>query len=54
MKLTNSDIGGFIDLWEDETGKTITMEQAQEYAENLLGLVQIVVEPQLHKREEPP
>ncbi|MDP6575775.1 MAG: hypothetical protein QF755_04790 [Candidatus Peribacteraceae bacterium] len=54
MKLTDSDIGQFRDLWKKETGKTITMEQAREYAENLLGLVQIVVEPQLHKREEPP
>lgn len=54
MKLTDKDIVGFSELWEREMGKPITNEQAREYAENLLGLVQIVIEPQLHNREEPP
>lgn len=54
MKLTDSDIGQFRDLWRKEMGKTINVEQAREYAENLLGLVQIVLEPEITKREEPP
>lgn len=54
MKLTDKDIVGFAELWEREIGTPITDQQAREYAENLLGLVQIVVEPQPHKHEEPP
>lgn len=52
--LTASDIGEFRDLWKRETGQTITEEQARDYAENLLGLVRMVVDPSIPKHEEPP
>lgn len=53
MKLTDKDIVGFAELWEREIGTPITNEQAREYAQNLLGLVQIVIDP-ARPKEEPP
>ena len=53
MRLTDTDINGFVDLWKKETGKTISRDQAQDYAQNLLGLVQIVIDP-ARTKEEPP
>jgi hypothetical protein len=54
MKLTDADIGSFRDLWKKETGTVISDDQARQYAQSLLGLVQIVAEKPIQRSEEPP
>lgn len=54
MKLTDTDIGQFRELWHKETGQNISDEVAREYAEDVLGLVAIVMEPFCKPREEKP
>jgi len=45
MRLADSAIGEFCDLWEKEFGQKITNEQAKEYAESLLDVMQFVLDP---------
>ena len=52
--LSNFDIGEFRALWLKETGQSISTEQAQKYAENLLGIVQLLAESHVSQKEEPP
>ena len=52
--LTDQDIGEFRELWRKETGQEIPPETAREYAEDILGIVSIVVEPLIKPREEKP
>lgn len=52
--LTEQDIGEFRELWRKETGQIITEEAARDYAEDILGLVAIVMEPLCKPREEKP
>jgi hypothetical protein len=55
VKLTDESIAEFQALFKAETGKNITPEQAREYAERLIGLVDIVVNlqpPSRHERGE--
>lgn len=54
MKLSEADSRDFQLLWKQETGQDISSETARVYAENLLGLVQLVVDPLILKREVPP
>ncbi len=54
MKLTDTDIGQFRELWRKETGQDISEESAREYAEDVLSLVAIVMEPLCKPREEKP
>lgn len=54
MKLTDTDIGEFRELWRKETGQNISDKVAREYAEDVLGLVAIVTEPLSKPREEKP
>lgn len=52
--LTAQDIGEFRELWQKETGQSISDEAARKYAEDVLGLVAIVMEPHCKPREEKP
>ena len=54
MQLTDTDIGTFRELWRKETGQNISDETAREYAEDVLGLVTVVMEPLCKPREEKP
>ena len=54
MQLTDADIGTFRELWRKETGQDISAETAQGYAEDVLGLVSLVMEPLSKPREEKP
>jgi hypothetical protein len=54
MKLTDTDIGQFRELWQRETGQSISDELAREYAEDVLGIVALVIEPLCKSREEKP
>lgn len=54
ISLTTQDIGQFRELWRKETGQSISDETAREYAEDILGLVSIVTDPQGKPREEKP
>ena len=47
MNLTNSDIGEFRKLYEQETGKQIDDETTQKEAMNLLHLVAFAVLPKM-------
>ena len=53
MKFTDSDIGEFQALWKKEVGIEISLSQAREYAENIVGLVEIVIGTSSHE-EQPP
>ena len=52
--LTESDVGTFQNLWLKETGQEISEEQARKYADNLLGLVGLVLDPSIANCEQPP
>lgn len=54
MKLTDTDIGTFRELWRKETGQNISDEAAREYAYDVLGIVAIAAEPLIKPREEKP
>ena len=54
MKLTDTDIGQFRELWHQETGQDISLETARAYAEDVLCLVSLAVEPLTRAREEKP
>jgi hypothetical protein len=54
MKLTDTDIGEFRELWLKETGENISPETARGYAEDILGIVAIVAEPLIKPHEEKP
>jgi len=42
MKTSLADVEGFRELWKREIGEELTPEKAEEYGENLLGLVGLV------------
>lgn len=44
MQLTHADITEFKALWRQETGKDISDEEAEQYAQDIIGLVRIVSE----------
>lgn len=54
MILSQEDIGTFRELWRKETGQSLSDEAAREYAEDVLGLVALAVEPLSKPREEKP
>ena len=54
MSLTTQEIGQFRELWRKETGQNISDDVAREYAEDVLSLVAIVMEPQCKPKEEKP
>lgn len=43
MKLTDLDVQEFIALWKKNTGEDLDAAQAREYAENAIGIVEVVV-----------
>ncbi len=45
IELSKSDIGVFQKLWQEETGEDIPPEKAREYAESLVSLVSIALDP---------
>ena len=54
MQIDAKDIGEFQQLWQGQTGEKLDVEQAQAHAEHLLALIQLVVEPEIPRHEEPP
>jgi len=44
MQLTHEDIAEFKVLWKQEMGKDITDTEAEQYAQDIIGLVRIVSE----------
>lgn len=54
MILSQEDIGQFRELWQKETGQSISDELAREYAEDVLGIVALIAEPLCKPREEKP
>lgn len=49
MQLTQQDIAEFKILWKKETGKDITDAEAEQYAQDIIGLVRIVAEGTPHR-----
>lgn len=56
MSLTDADIGEFQVLWKQHYGVDLSEPQAREYAERFLGLVELIVNPDLHfpQQDRPP
>ncbi|MEK7137424.1 MAG: hypothetical protein AAB853_04025 [Patescibacteria group bacterium] len=53
--LSDSSVGSFRELWRKHYGVELTEEQARDYAERFLGLVKLIVEPELHlEKRKPP
>lgn len=48
MTLSDASIGSFRALWLQHYGVELTDSQARDYAERFLGLVKLVVDPDLH------
>ncbi|MDD5054875.1 MAG: hypothetical protein PHZ00_01250 [Candidatus Peribacteraceae bacterium] len=51
MSLSDTSIGSFRELWKQEYGTELTDTEAREFSERFLGLVQLVIEPELHQIE---
>lgn len=54
MQLTQQDITEFKVLWKQETGKDITDAEAEQYAQDIIGLVRIVAEGSPHRPPQNP
>lgn len=54
MQLTQQDIAEFKVLWKQETGKDITDAEAEQYAQDIIGLVRIVSEGSPHRAPQNP
>ncbi|MBU1124116.1 hypothetical protein KJ652_06050 [Patescibacteria group bacterium] len=46
IRLTDKSAGTFGELWEKEFGQKLTNEQAREYGESLLDVMQFVLDPE--------
>lgn len=45
MKLTEKAVNDFRDIWRKQFGQEITFEEAREYAEQMLTVLQVVMRP---------
>lgn len=48
IDLTDKDVSEFRAIYRKETGRDITMEEAREYASNLIRLVAMVLDVEKH------